>query len=97
MFVAFLVKGNSRGLIKINILVNTLLHLNAPSSIVSLILEISSTVARCNIDIIIVLLRDPLMIKVFSVVLESIYKELWETLPVLNEGLVAIYFLYWAA
>ena len=37
------------------------------------------------------------MIKVFSVVLESIYKELWEALPVLNEGLVAIYFLYWAA
>jgi hypothetical protein len=59
LFVTFFVEGNSRGLIKINILVNTLLHLNAPSSIVALILEISSTVARGNIDIIIVLLRDP--------------------------------------
>jgi hypothetical protein len=76
LFVAFLVERHSRRLIKINIIVNTLLHLNAPSSVVSPLLEISSAVARGNIDIIIVLFRDPEMIEVISVVLESLYKEL---------------------
>ena len=74
MFVTFLVEGNSRRLIKINIFVYTLLHLNAPSSVVASLLEISSTVARGNIDIIIVLFRDPEMIEVFSVVLKSLYE-----------------------
>jgi len=72
--VTFLIERNSRRFIKINILVNTLLHLNAPSSIVALLLKISSTVARGNIDIIIVFFWKPWMIKVLSVVLESIYE-----------------------
>jgi len=76
LFVAFLVERHSRRLIKINIIVYTLLHLNTPSSVVSPLLEISSTVARGNIDIIIVLFRDPEMIEVISVVLESLYEEL---------------------
>jgi hypothetical protein len=76
LFVAFLVERHSRRLIKININVYTLLHLNTPSSIVSPLLEISSTVARGNIYIIIVLFRDPEMIEVISVVLESLYEEL---------------------
>jgi hypothetical protein len=97
LFVAFLVERHSKRLIKINIIVYTLLHLNTPSSVVPPLLEISSTVARGNIDIIIVLFWDPEMIEVISVVLESLYEELGEALPILNEGLVAIYFLYWAA
>jgi hypothetical protein len=74
LFVAFLVEGHSWRLIKINIVVYTLLHLNAPSSIVAPLFEISSTVARGNIDIINVLFWEPWIIEVFSVVLESIFE-----------------------
>jgi len=74
LFVTFFVERNSRRFIKINILVNSLLHANAPSSIVALLLKISSTVARGNIDIIIVFFWEPWMIEVLSVVLESIYE-----------------------